>query len=173
MNNKILIGALLVLFVVTAGAVWYVWASLDDDVEEQARQSRETVRLVATEFGTRLGDVELDVPTQEAAENIRGAYADLIAPELLLAWQDDPSLAPGRRSASSIPNGIEIIEIVPLEADAFEVRAREVRALSTGETTDTRNVRIIVERRGGLWLIASYTSVEDFAPPELDPTLEG
>jgi hypothetical protein len=166
-----------IVLVVIAAALalavgWLVWAKMTGNDVNQAEHNERIVREVASTFGERLGRVSLSAPRTQAAEDIREHYADLVAPELLLAWAEDPLSAPGRLTSSPWPDHIEVLDVIPLEADAYEVRARVIYMTSVeeirGGNAGVENVRIFVERRGGLWLIAQYMPVEDFTEPELE-----
>jgi len=86
-----------------------------------AAEEEGAVRYVVESFGKRLQNVSLQSPN--VAQAMREQYTEFVSPELLEAWVDDLSQAPGRMVSSPWPDRIEITEIVREEPDRYAVRA--------------------------------------------------
>jgi len=113
---------------------------------------------VVDSFGKRLQSVSLQSPN--AAQAIRGQYAEFVSPELLEAWAKDVSKAPGRVVSSPWPDRIEITGLVKEGADKYAVTGFVVEItsveLANGGAAVKIPVRIVVEKREGRWLITEY-----------------
>jgi hypothetical protein len=118
------------------------------------------VRAVVEDFGSRLQNVSLLAP--DAADQIAAQYGDLVTPELLAAWQADPSQAPGRLTSSPWPDHLDIRIVRPVSETEYTVEAVLVEMTSTGES-GRANVRLIVIGEGDAWLISAFEPI-DFLP---------
>jgi hypothetical protein len=153
-NNKGALIGIAALLLLAVGVAWW-YSGNDERVIDRSDEFEAVVRGVVTDFGSRMQNVSTGAPRAEAAQSIRENYADLIAPELLLAWQQAPSTAAGRAVSSPWPDRIEIDEVTTIDADTYVVNGRVILVTSTGEAGE-EPVRITVERRGTVWLIAEY-----------------
>ncbi len=127
--------------------------TVSDEEEEGA------IRYVVESFGQHLQNVPLQSPT--AAQMMEEQYAEWIHPELLKVWMSDISRAPGRLTSSPWPARIEIASIVREAANryvvvGFVVEVTSVEVVSGGAAAKIP-VRIVLEKRGGRWLITEYT----------------
>ena len=123
-----------------------------------AAEEEGAVRYVVESFGKRLQNVPLQSP--DVAQTIREQYTEFVSPELLEAWMDDLSKAPGRMVSSPWPDRIEITDIVREEPDRYAVTGFVIEITSVelvnGGVAAKIPVHIIVERQGGRWIITEY-----------------
>ena len=63
------------------------------------------------EFGSRLKLVSLLAPEDVLRRDIEEHFVDLVTPELLNKWLDDPTAAPGRLTSSPWPECIAVDEV--------------------------------------------------------------
>lgn len=161
-------GVLRVVFGVTNWPV-YAWANIyhfgtpfatpcDHSGETDVRDEEGTIRYVVESFGKRLQNVPLQSPN--AAQAIREQYAEWISPELLEAWAEDPSRAPGRIVSSPWTDHIEIAALVKQGTDGylvtgFVVEITSVELVNSGAAAKIP-VHLVVEKREGRWLITEY-----------------
>lgn len=123
------------------------------------------VRTTVAAFGNALNSVPLLSPT--VSEDIAQAYAPYVTPELLAAWQADPSDAPGRAASSPWPDHIEVDSVVLNETGAYDVAGRIVLVASTGDAGSVP-IMLTVTNVGGSYLISSYAE-NPGAEPEKAP----
>lgn len=115
-----------------------------------------TVRAVVTTFGSKLQNVSLLGPASLAAQEMDENYESLVAPNLLMQWEENPSTAPGRLASSPWPASIAIDSVVPVGPQTYSVSGKVIEMTSTGES-GSYTVSLIVQQTGGLWLIVSLT----------------
>lgn len=135
------------------GLVYYAARSNERLAGENAKNAAEAV---VNEFGSRLKNVSLLSPEEALKESIRENYGELITPELLSAWENDPSLAPGRVVSSPWPEKIEIYDLA-IGPDTISVGGSVVEATSAEPAGDERLKRPIdikLAKAGGKWLIS-------------------
>lgn len=68
--------------------------------EPDLAAAKKAVAAVAREFGSRLKLVSLLAPEDVLRRDIEEHFVDLVTPELLNKWLDDPTAAPGRLTSS-------------------------------------------------------------------------
>ncbi|HEX7069753.1 MAG TPA: hypothetical protein VF190_03060 [Rhodothermales bacterium] len=133
--------------------------SIDGAVAENPSCDEAGVRTVVQQFGDRLKQVSLLGPDSVVVREIRDAYAELVDPQLLEDWSDDPSNAPGRTTSSPWPDRIEIARIDSVSPAACRVEGVIVYETSTeverGGTAVHDSVALRVERSDG-WRIHAY-----------------
>jgi hypothetical protein len=126
----------------------------------QDKISAETDRAIrerVVEFGTKLQLVSLLSPT--VANDIEAEYSSYLTPELLAAWQADPSGALGRSTSSPWPERIEVVTVSPIGNNQFQVEGNviEVTSATPLEPTAVYPITLIVEERDGEFYIAGVT----------------
>lgn len=127
---------------------------------EPAEDAAEIAALVE-EFGRKLQTVSLLAPQDVLEESMENTYGNLVVPELLEAWLENPSSAPGRLTSSPWPDRIEIDRITKLSSTAYEVQGEIIEITST-ELDSTaiagkRRIILVVTRVPNRWLISSVT----------------
>ena len=161
-------GVLGLFFDVTNWPV-YAWANnyhfgtpfatpCDHSRETDVQDEEGAVRYVVESFGKRLQSVS--IPSPDAAQAIREQYAEWISLELLEAWTEEPSRAPGRIVSSPWPDHIEITALVKEGADRYAVTGFVVEItsveLGNGGAAAKIPVHLVVEKQEGRWLITGY-----------------
>lgn len=143
-----LIGGLIVI----AGIAWFA-DSRPIATDVVSNQDDSTIRTMVTEFGTKLQLVSLMSPT--ASADMSAHYSAYLAPELLAAWQQDPSQALGRRTSSPWPERVEIVEVVST-GGPYVVNANILESANDGTGTQpfaVQPVTLTVENRNSAWVI--------------------
>jgi hypothetical protein len=125
-----------------------------------------TVANLVKDFGSKLKEVSLLAPQDVVSKSMEENYGGLVSPELLAAWQRDPQNAPGRLVSSPWPERIEILNIVKLEEDIYEVRGNIIEVTSASQTGDNDAVTkkpttLIVKKTPSGWLIDTVTLGSD------------
>ncbi|MBP2018143.1 hypothetical protein J2Z79_001542 [Symbiobacterium terraclitae] len=133
----------------------------------QKTGDEEAARAVVEEFGRRLKMIPLLAPPEVLGTSMREEYGDLVSPELLERWQQDPANAPGRTVSSPWPDRIEIVTVTRRADDSFEVQGEII--LKTSQDTEQgfsakRAITLVVTRTGDRWLITEVTLGDYVAP---------
>ena len=147
MNKKII--SVLFLLVLIAGLVFLMRSYRSSPEAEEAAVKTAVITLVEN-FGNALKNVSLLSPT--ASEDIEKNYKDFLDPDLLEAWESDPSQALGRITSSPWPERIEIGEISRFDSEAYDISGKIIEMTSTG-MSGSRAVQINVAKFGNRWLI--------------------
>ncbi|MBP9710906.1 MAG: hypothetical protein KBD50_01440 [Candidatus Pacebacteria bacterium] len=128
MTRNILIAAGLLVFIVGGVLVFGGGNSIrEEQAAPQGKISAETdmaIRTMITEFGGTLKNVSLLSPTVSA--DIAAHYNVYLAPELLAAWQANPSEALGRNTSSPWPDRIEVVTVSPIGDSQFQAEANVI-----------------------------------------------
>lgn len=154
MINRTLIVVAAGVVIILAGGL-YIRAGL----MKQDTSVQDAIATLVQDFGTHIKEVSLLSP--HAKEEVTKAYKDYTTPELLQAWQDAPTTAPGKIISSPWPDHL-VVKSVTKHYLEYEVEADIVMVSSSGATTDsetgTMPVHIVVAKRGGVWLVSRYQS---------------
>ncbi|RJQ36166.1 hypothetical protein C4552_04385 [Candidatus Parcubacteria bacterium] len=158
MNRTSLITLAALVAILGGAAVWYAQNRTDAAERDDA-----AVRSRVEEFGRRLASVPLLAPADAAAAAMEEQYREFVAPDLLAAWQREPLAAPGRLTSSPWPDRIEITGLDYAPPGVYTVRGNIVEVTSADIASGSaaavrRPVTLIVEWRGGRWLITGFTS---------------
>ncbi|MDP4109426.1 MAG: hypothetical protein Q8878_05280, partial [Bacillota bacterium] len=117
------------------------------------------VRNVVVAFGKKLQDVSLQSPNVKT--DMKNSYGDLVSPELLKKWQDDPKKAPGKLVSSPWPDSIGIESVDKKEDKTYEVKGKIIEMTSaeqqSGGAAAKRDVSLEVKKDDGKWLITDVT----------------
>lgn len=129
-------------------------------IEDESAQ----VRNVVTQFGLRLKAVSLLLPKEQLTALVEQQYGDFVTPELLAAWKQDPTKAPGRLTSSPWPERIEITAVNKGQGERYTVTGNIIEITSTeantGGAANKMPVTMVVEKRQNRWLIASFASAQ-------------
>ncbi len=145
---------LLVLVAAVFGAYQYWW------LPQQAPDS-ELDKAVSTLVG--FGKVLKMVPLASEPEAVRAAmrlhYKPYLTRELLSEWQQDPERAPGRRTSSPWPDGIEP-QTVSQENGSFVIRGDVLEITSeelvNGGAANRYPVVATLVEQDGRWVISAF-----------------
>ncbi|MFA6050921.1 MAG: hypothetical protein WC761_07075 [Candidatus Paceibacterota bacterium] len=148
MTKNLAIG-LLVLLLLVIGGWYFANAPTVPDTGSVSNESDTEVRLVVTEFGTKLQYVSLLSPNRKAL--IEQYYAPYVAPELIALWSAEGSNALGRKTSSPYPLRIDIVE-VRQNSGRYVVEGNVLEVTSTGPAA-VYPVTLTLEKRGDQWLI--------------------
>jgi len=120
----------------------------------------QAVTTVVSEFGRKLRSVAVLAPKPIAAAAMDGAYANLVAHELLAAWKSNPETAPGKRTSSPSPERIDITSVKPAGRDAYVVSGKVILLTAqerrSGGVFQANPVTLTVARQKGKWVITAY-----------------
>lgn len=126
-----------------------------DEMNEQA------VSNVVEEFGKKLQTVSLLSPPDLLAKSMEENYGDLVSPELLLKWQNDPQNAPGRMVSSPWPDRIEIASIEKSTENEYVVKGEIIEITSTEQEANgiaaKQPITLVVKNLDNNWLIDDVT----------------
>ena len=131
--------------------------------ELQGGEELSSVRDTVTNFGGVLKRVSLLAP--DAATQIEEVYAPYVAEELLSVWKADLEKAPGKRTSSPYPEGIEVVTITKNQNGSYTVNGNIREVTSTG-VAGVLPVELILLNREGKWLITSYKEGDYSALPQ-------
>lgn len=106
-----------------------------------AAADQQAVRKVVTDFGQKMKTVSLMAPESIVKESLQKNYGDLVSPELLAKWQNDPVNAPGRVSSSPWPDRIEISSVQKSSDDTYGVKGEVIAITSTEVGSDKAAAR--------------------------------
>lgn len=124
-----------------------------DPVDEKGADVHEVVY----QFGNQLKMVSLLAPDEILRESIREYYGDLVTPQLLKQWLENPRTVPGRYTSSPWPERIDILEVKQTGKDEYEVYGYIVEITSahrkTGEIAAKRPITLQVIKYEERWLI--------------------
>jgi hypothetical protein len=130
----------------------------------------EPVREIVERFGQRLRNVSVLGPPQVVRESIRREYGELVTPDLLQSWLENPRSAPGRLTSSPWPGRIEIIRIREQRPDRSEVYGEIIEVTNAPADSPVRRIPVWIELRRveDRWRIAEWSAA---APQSLSENL--
>lgn len=172
MSKGTLIGIVIALLLVAGGA-WYLY-SLTANPQSQAAADHAAISAMVGEFGGKLQKVSLLASTTEVSAAMQAYYAPYLSPELLAAWQADPSHALGRQTSSPWPDRIEVSSIEPIAGSgSYQVEANIIEvangAANTTSVAAVTPVSLTVEKLSGSWVISAVQThpspLEHLPPP--------
>ncbi|MBI2874473.1 MAG: hypothetical protein HYY09_05260 [Firmicutes bacterium] len=128
----------------------------DYEISDEAK-----VRSLVEAFGRKLQAVPLLAPKGILDRSMQENYGNLVSPELLGQWQDDPLNAPGKTTSSPWPDRIEILQIKKSSGDAYEVSGEIIEITSTeqasGGVAARRPITLLVDKIETRRLIVAAT----------------
>ncbi len=116
------------------------------------------VRSHVQEFGSKLQMVSLLASPGVVSAAMQSNYGPYLSPELLAAWQADPSIALGRRTSSPWPDRIEVVSIEQIgEGMVYRVEANVIEMANDGASSTqpfaVQPVTFWVVEQGSAWRI--------------------
>jgi len=132
------------------------------ETDEEA--DREAAAAVVEQFGRQLRMVSLLAPEEDLKQSIRDHYGEYVTGELLEAWLNDPSAAPGRLVSSPWPDRIEIGEITAAPGDSCEVTGEIIEITGDEEIAAKIPVTLRLVRQDGKWRISEFAAGEPVEP---------
>jgi len=159
-----IVGAIVVVIIIVIAAFSYgsspAAAPVATTTPATASADEASVRATVTAFGQQLQMVSLLAPTTTAAQAMLTSYAPYVAPELLAAWESDPSQAPGKLTSSPWPDHIDITGVTA-NAGGYAVTGNVIDMTSVEQTSGgnagSYPVSMTLENRNGQWLITSFS----------------
>lgn len=121
-----------------------------------AGEDEQAAIALVEEFGRRLAQVSPLAPAEVVRQSMEEHYGDLVSPDLIRAWSQDPRRAPGRLTSSPWPDRIEVRGATRLDAETFRVEAEVVEVTSVEKSHGAaarRPITLEVRRADGRWLI--------------------
>ncbi|MEQ8199808.1 MAG: hypothetical protein ABRQ24_00140 [Syntrophomonadaceae bacterium] len=121
-------------------------------------QEQQQVRSVVTTFGQRLQMVSLTAAPEQVLQQMQANYADLVTPELLAKWQNQPNSAPGRAVSSPWPERIDVTSLEKTDGK-YAVKGEIIWITSVEKTNGgaaaRQSIDLTVAKPGDRWLIDS------------------
>lgn len=112
---------------ILSGAAFYMSRS--------ASAGERAARSVVEDFGKQLKNVSLTAEPDAVRSSIADYYAPFVTQDLLRAWQEDASLAPGRDVSSPWPDRVEVTEVRP-QGSGYLVSGAEILMTSVEQSSD-------------------------------------
>ncbi len=160
MNKKIIIAEIVggILILVLLGVLVFVKPKPAPE-GSVSNENDSAIRAQVTAFGTTLKNVALLGTPENVKKDLQKNYESYLTPELLLAWQNNPSLALGRQTSSPWPDRINIVSVVGKNG-SYTVDGNVIELTSADapqEPAAVYPITLAVEKRHNSWLIASVT----------------
>ncbi|MFD2444793.1 hypothetical protein ACFSO7_12535 [Bacillus sp. CGMCC 1.16607] len=140
-------------------------ANVQEQQEKDQEQSTESVEKVITnlitDFGSKLQNVSLLAPEESVKKSIEENYGDFISSPLLSKWMNNSEIALGRLVSSPWPDRIEVLSIVKVTENTYEVKGeiKEVTSVekAQGGVAAKRPITLKVKKINNHWLIDDVT----------------
>ncbi|KOA20016.1 hypothetical protein CLHOM_15810 [Clostridium homopropionicum DSM 5847] len=130
--------------------------NINQNKTDENSPSIERVANLVKNFGSKLQLVSLLAPEDILKKSMKENYGSLVSEALIEKWIKDPLNAPGRLTSSPWPDRIEIISILELSKDTYEVKGEIIEVTSqekgTPKAAAKRPIKLIVKNENG-WLI--------------------
>lgn len=142
-----------------------------DDMKEKA------VSSVVEKFGSKLQNVSLMSPKDVLVKSIEENYRDLVSPELLSKWMNEPQNAPGRLLSSPWPDRIEILDLEKISETEYKVNGEIIEITSTEKTNGgiagKQPISVLVKAIEEQWVIDDITlgAIEETSVSENEDAL--
>ncbi len=182
MSKKYFIFVLIIVIIVVVGFGYHMYTSPDNgtatttpsDIQSSTYPTDVTSNADPLEtaaisdlivaFGEKLQSVPLSASKEITAQAIDENYRAYVSTELLTAWKNNPSTAPGRKTSSPWPDHIKIDSIVKITAangtsttPTFTVTGSVIEITSVevanGGVANSYPITLTVQNRNGVWLI--------------------
>ncbi len=122
-------------------------------------QERDQVNSTVTAFGQKLQMVSLTAPPAQVRQQMQENYGDLVTPELLARWQNQPDQAPGRAVSSPWPERIELMSNIEKTDGKFAVKGEIIEITSVEEASGgaaaRQSIDLTLTKSGDRWRIDS------------------
>lgn len=147
----------IVTALVAAGAAtgYYLYVKSESSSSDVAQ-----VRITVSGLGDKLQQVPLVAPSDVVAFAIDKYYALYVHPDLMTAWKNNPSTAPGRSTSSPWPDRIDITGTTKNADGTYTVNGSVVEvakgADGNNETVNTVPVRFVLTKGPDGWQITGY-----------------
>lgn len=130
---------------------------------EQIIYNDAAVRETVMQFGNKIKNVSLLAEEKMLVDTIKKEYRPFVTNNLLLQWEMNPTLAPGRLTSSPWPEKIEVLTVTPGSNNEYVVKGTIVQVVNgeSGQriTTGTIPIQLTVVDGGDGWRIATYEEV--------------
>ncbi len=158
----IVIAALVIVGIGGAATAIMVSRHAKEPVQSAAPSSEEqAVRAVVADFGAKLQFVPLAGSEDIIRQAIQQYYAPFVSAEVLAAWKEWPTDAPGRFTSSPWPDRIEITSLQRESDGAYTVQGKiiEVAHDANGETAlvDSYLIAMKLRQENGRWIITGFS----------------
>ena len=129
--------------------------------QQTDKSDEEAVASLVEGFGSKLQLVSLLAPKDIVEKSMKENYGDFVSEALLTEWASDPLSAPGRLTSSPWPDRIEVLSIVKLSEDTYEVKGKVIEITSTekesGGIAAKRPITLMIRKFNSNWLIDDVT----------------
>jgi len=159
--KKLLLSLLILFLVIAVAACTGGQNKATAPGASQQTADKDAVANLVKDFGSKLKQVSLLAPSDVVSKSMQEHYGGLVSPELLAAWQKAPQNAPGRMVSSPWPERIEILNIVKLAEDTYEVRGNIIEVTSASQVGEDiaakKPITLTVKKAPTGWLIDAVT----------------
>ncbi len=164
MQRTLWLGGLVLAALAIVAIITYFFNPLSEPVSSgpMDKISAETdtqIRATVVEFGTHLKNVSL-LATSTLSSQLTSEYGAYLSPDLLSAWQNNPSLALGRTTSSPWPDRIEVVSVTAVGDNGYRVEGNVIEITSADsplEPAAVYPVTLTVTQNNGSWRITSIT----------------
>ncbi len=121
------------------------------------------VRATVTAFGSKLKNISLLQDKTALQSQFAQEYGNLLTSDLLSQWQNDPSLAIGRKVSSPWPEKIDIVSLSKQNENMYVIEGNVIEVTSTNINSTLLNpegvypVTLTLIKQNNKWLISSIT----------------
>ncbi len=128
-------------------------------IAHASSQEKDEVRRAVSYFGKILQGVPLAAPEEVLKTSIKENYKEVATPDVIMAWQNDPTRAPGRLSSSPWPDRIEINSMdrrgnfYIVKGTVIEITSAE---LQTGGIAAAYPVSIALQKVDDRWMVSGF-----------------
>lgn len=159
---------IIIILIVLAGAgAWYYLAPQqapqagnETPAGSISAEENASIRALVTDFGTHLKNVSL-LSTSTLSSQLQAEYGNYLSPDLLNAWQADPSLALGREVSSPWPDRIDVGSVTANGDGTYLVTGNIVEVTSTDTATSSATrvpVTLTVSRGAAGYVIVAASA---------------
>lgn len=176
MQNKNSIIIALLVIVLIAGGFWFFKhnsspSDSNTSADIIAGNEAEAVKAQVENFGKELQKISLLAPADTVKADMAEHYAPYLTPELLAAWQNDPTQALGRTVSSPWPNEIQVFSASKISDNQFQVNANVLEITSSDPNpANVYPITLSVVRSGDKWLISSVSKSAPAANASSNPS---
>ncbi|HYF83618.1 MAG TPA: hypothetical protein VEB00_11400 [Clostridia bacterium] len=129
--------------------------------QQTDKSDEEAAASLVEGFGSKLQLVSLLAPKDIVEKSMKENYGNFVSEALIAKWISDPLNAPGRLTSSPWPDRIEVLSIVKLSEDTYEVKGKIIEVTSTekesGGIAAKRPITLMIKKFNNNWLIDDVT----------------
>jgi len=127
--------------------------------QQTTNESGDMASVIGTSigFGQSLHKVSLLAPKTDVQVAIDQAYSRYVSPDLIAQWKENTATAPGQKTSSPSPQGIEILSTTKQSDGSYVVSGNVLEITSaestSGGTSSKYPITLTLQKIKGTWLI--------------------